>query len=509
MIERRILIGLITNTEYLQQIQSEWNSEYLESSTARLISGWVWEYFEKYQKAPMQDIDGMYLKKLKKGLNKDLAEEIENEILPELSQEYVQNTITTPFLLDETLAYFTKRQLILHKENIEYLIEKDEIEQAKKESENFKIIEKSKQEGLDLSDPVVLDKLDEAFNTNYQNVLKFPSALGEFWNDEMRRGAFVGFMGMAKRGKTYWLLEFMMRAYKQGKKVVFFQAGDMTEKEQLVRVSSYLAKKSTRERDIGTLYIPCQDCIKNQLDTCDKQIRECDFGVFDNIRERTDITKENLIEALKDNPDYKPCYNCAEWQKNKWGSVWFKRTEIKSVLTAREAKRVWENFFIKTQRKIKLFSYSNGTLNISEMKRVLDKLKRDEDFEPELILVDYVDIMEAEKEREHRHKENEKWKGLRRISQEYNALVITPTQTDADSYDKDRLEMKNFSEDRRKYDHVTAMYGLNQDKKGREKEIGTMRINRIALREGDFHSSQEVYVLQRLEIGRPFLGSFY
>jgi hypothetical protein len=300
MIERKIIIGLITNTEYLQELEGYWNPDYMESSTARTISEWCWEYYRKYKKAPMRDIEGIYIKKLKRGLDKDLADEIETEILPELSSEYERTDFAITFLLDETQAYFIERQIKLHDEAIQYYIEKGDIVQARKEIDSFEIKEKAQQEGTDLSDESVLEKLDKAFDLSYQNVLRFPGALGEFWNDELRRGAFVALMGMAKRGKTYWLLEFMMRAYRQKKKVVFFQAGDMTESEQLLRISTYLAKKSTRERDIGLQYVPMQDCIKNQLDMCDRSIRECNFGVFDSKSDRREISKDDLIEALHD-----------------------------------------------------------------------------------------------------------------------------------------------------------------------------------------------------------------
>ena len=509
MIERKILINLITSTEYLKQIKSLWKQEYLESSTARMIASWCWEYFEKYQKAPMRDIEGIYIKKLKSGLNKDLAEKIESEILLGLSEEYEKETIAIDFILDETQAYFTERQITIHNETLQVLIEKGEIEKAKQEVQNFKLIENTQQEGLDLSSPLVLDKISLAFNNTYQNVIKFPGALGDFLNDELMRGGFVSLMGAAKRGKSYCLLEFMVQAYRQKRKVAFFQAGDMTENEQLLRLCIYLSQRSTRERDIGTLYIPVQDCIKNQMDICDKSVRECSFGVFEDKSDRKDITKQDLIDALRDNPTYKPCYNCVEWQKNKWGSPWFKKKEITSTLGEREAKKKIDKFFVQAKRSIKLASYSNNTLTVSEIKRVLDKWKRESGFMADVIIIDYADLLVPESKTEFRHQQNEIWKNLRGLSQQQNALLITATQTDADSYKKDRLEMGNFSEDRRKYDHVTAMYGLNQDKNGREKEIGIMRFNKIVLREGDFHSSQEVYVLQRLEIGRPFLGSFY
>jgi hypothetical protein len=83
------------------------------------------------------------------------------------------------------------------------------------------------------------------------------------------------------------------------------------------------------------------------------------------------------------------------------------------------------------------------------------------------------------------------------------------TQADAASYEKNSLGLSNFSEDKRKYGHVTAMYGLNQDVDGREKKIGIMRINEIVVREGEFDTSSQIHVLQNLRRGRPFLYSYY
>ena len=42
MIERKIIIGLITQTEYLRQLEEIWNQDYIESSTAQKISSWCW-----------------------------------------------------------------------------------------------------------------------------------------------------------------------------------------------------------------------------------------------------------------------------------------------------------------------------------------------------------------------------------------------------------------------------------------------------------------------------------
>ena len=50
MSERNIIIGLITQTEFLKEIESEWNQDYMESDVARLLATWCWEYYNKYNK---------------------------------------------------------------------------------------------------------------------------------------------------------------------------------------------------------------------------------------------------------------------------------------------------------------------------------------------------------------------------------------------------------------------------------------------------------------------------
>ena len=125
-----------------------------------------------------------------------------------------------------------------------------------------------------------------------------------------------------------------------------------------------------------------------------------------------------------------------------------------------------------------------------------------------MIVIDYADLLVGEA-KDFRHLQNEIWKDLRRLSQEKGQpLVITATQADAKSYDADKLKLTNFSEDKRKYAHVTAFYGLNQDKFGREKQIGILRINELLLREGDFGVGNQVFILQNLGRGKAFLGSY-
>jgi len=139
MIERRITIGCIVSTEYLQQIKHTWDPQYIESTTAKKILLWVWEYFDKYGVAPNKQIEDIYYTKLKQGkLPKDLSAEIEEDILPSLSEEYEREDFNLKFLLDETEGYFNKRHLQLHNETVESLLTAGETKEAEQLIREFK-----------------------------------------------------------------------------------------------------------------------------------------------------------------------------------------------------------------------------------------------------------------------------------------------------------------------------------------------------------------------------------
>jgi len=457
--------------------------------------------------------------KLKAGnLEKGLAEDIE-DILQDLSEEY-EESFNLKYILTRTHKHFKERHLDLHLEEVQGLKDSgkpESIAEAERLAASYRGITLEVTDDQDLSDPTVLLKVENAFTAKSAPVLQYPGALGDFWNHQMVRGGFIGLLAREKLGKTFTLLDMAIRGSRQKSKVAFFQAGDMTEAAQILRISSYLSKKPIHQKYCGDVYVPVVDCIRNQLDTCDKEQRECDFGPFGNDSELTEknlrdkITRGMLVEAYKEDPDYEPCRNCKEFHRKPLGIPWVKKTTIKDPVEVNEAKKLFQKFFIDGKKRIRLSTHANGTLSMEKIDSILDKWEREDGFIADIILIDYADILVTEKERDFRHKQNQIWKDGRRLSQERNALVIMPTQSDADSYKSLLLKLSNFSEDKRKYAHVTAMYGMNQDKESvsREKKLGIVRFNELVVREGSFDTTSQVTVLQNLNIGRPYLGSYF
>ena len=357
-------------------------------------------------------------------------------------------------------------------------------------------------------------RIRKAFEEQHTPLIHFPTnridmkALGEFWNDQLTRDSLVAVMGTEKKGKTFMLMEFSMRGMASGCNVAFFQAGDMTENQQLRRFCIYLARRSDKKRYCGELWLPEMDCTFNQLDSCpnpkarSKEYRNLFEGETYNIKT---ITQEHLKKLYAENPKYEPCRNCHSFE----GAVWLKRQDPVSPLTWKEGYKKAQQWQKKHDKHFKLCTYANETLTLTEIKSLLDVWERREGFVPDIIVIDYADILAPDSDYQrldYRQQQNKLWQRLRRLSQERHCLVLTATQAAASNYEKESLKLSDFSEDKRKYAHVTAMYGLNQ--RPEEKKIGLMRINSMIVREDDFIISDQVKVLQRLQIGRPFLGSF-
>jgi len=509
-IERQIIIGLIVSTPFVEQIHNIWDSQLLTSSTAKTLADWCIEYFKKYGKAPEKDIEGIFNYRLKKGLQKEDAEWIEN-ILEGLSDEYEHATFNVEYLIDQSKEYLRERHLHLLADNIKGALESGEVIEAEETASSYLPITNKKGKGfsswIDPFSQEAKPVVEQAFAERANPLFEFGGKLGEFWNYEFTRDGFVALMGHEKIGKSFLLLELSIQAARANLNAAFFQAGDMTKKQQIRRLGLYFAKKSDQQRYCGELLIPTIDCIRNQLDTCNKNDRERNMGIGISSEDQLkELSYAELAGKFNEYPDHYPCHNCEEHE----GTVWFKLRKPINSLGWKEAYRKLRKFQRAHAARFRLDSYSNGTLTTSIIRSQLNIWERKDGFIPDIIVVDYADILAPDSDAKHlstRDQKNDIWQRLRGLSEERHCLVVTATQAAATAYDKKGLlTMKDFSEDKRQYAHVTAMYGLNQTDE--EKLIGLLRINEMVVREALFTRSSAVTILQRLEMGRPLIGSF-
>lgn len=187
--ERRIIIGLITSTEYCQKIKDIWNIKLIESQTAKLLANWCWEYYNQFEKAPGKDIEAIFYSKLKATkIGKDIAEEIEQEILPGLSDQSVQEEFNLEYLVADTEKHFNQRNIEVLADSIQLLVTKGELENANKLIREYKPIDSI----VKLDDYIVtVEKIRE------QNILP-PKTLLKPWLKEGQLTIIYGNFGSGK-----------------------------------------------------------------------------------------------------------------------------------------------------------------------------------------------------------------------------------------------------------------------------------------------------------------------
>lgn len=502
-IEKRIVTGMIVSHEFLEGVKAIYQPDLMAIPFAKTVAGWCLDYHDQYKTAPLRDIQGLYDTHARNGLPVDQVDAI-GDFLKTLSDEFEHAPqFNAAWLLDQAEKRFKMRSLQLLTDDVQALLTQNDPGKAEQFLAEYKRVERPTAVGIEpLTDE---NAIAAAFDDEEKHVLfKLPGALGKLIGS-VEREDLIGIMGPEKRGKTWWLMEMAMRAVNSRCNVVFFGAGDMTAPQMTRRLHTYNSKASHKHH--GRMKSPIFDCMLNQDDSCTKRERLGRGSVIEEIR-RTGKPPELRRMSLEDAPNWQTCIECMKDSPRDFrGTIWhewFDVPELTAAMAIIAGKRTAE----RSHKRLKLSCHPTSTLTIAHADSLLDRWEREDGFVADVIVYDYFDIMAPEnpKVTEERHRQNETWKAARAQAQRRHAAVIGATQADAASYDQRSLSAKNFSEDKRKYGHATKFIVLNQTDE--EKQDGVQRIGTMMVRDDAFDARQQVTVLQNLNIGRPFLGSF-
>jgi hypothetical protein len=502
-IETQICYTSVVNTDYLKHLKSQFKNSYIKSPFVKMILRWVFDHYKLYKEAPGDAIFTYYENWARSRPENDDRVGILEVMMSNLEDDLeIFKNINIGFIIKETDKYFAERELDILIEDVQLHKDKGELFEAQSRVSEYKQKDINIVEELDLFNDQQL--IYDAFEEDYVPLFKFPGALGNMMNMHFIRGGFVGIMGPEKSGKTWHLMNMALTAFRQGNNVAYFEAGDSTPKQFMRRLGVYLTKGNYVKQFTGKQKVPVLDCVRNQLNICRLKERVNRVSIVDDPDTGTLLSYEDAV-----NKRYQPCSVCSRHNKKEYeGTYWWSEINVPAI--------DWQDVYEKTQRwnkmtkgkKFKSFFYPSDTLTMDTVQDTLEMLLEKENFVADVVIVDYMDIMDESippggSERE---ATNKKWKKARQISQKRDLLFIAGTQADAQSYGKYILDKSNFSEDKRKFSHVTAMFGINQTDE--EKEVGVMRWNTLVQREGMFVTRRTVTVLQSLVTGRAHTASF-
>ncbi len=461
--QRRVLTGMIVDRAALQRIAPRWDGELFGTKWCNLIGSWCVGFHEKYDKAPGREIESLFEKWSAKTKDKDTVKLIE-KFLSQLSGEYsrLKKETNTQYVVDLAEDYFTEQRLLKLADDIRDDVEAGEKERALLRVQSTDKVDVGVSSGIDvLSD---LGTMEQAFASKSEPLIFWPGdkllALNNFFADAFERDSFVAILAPEKRGKSWWLQEIGWQAMLQDRRVAIFSVGDL---------SLFQAMRRLGIRAAGRPLKPTQKDRPLKIPT----------GIEHNPEERYAVVEHEV-------------------------------REYKSGLDGKIAYAACQDIIKKYKQKqpyLKLSVHPNSSISVKGIENILRDWERG-GWHADIIIVDYADILAPMNgSDDSREQINKTWKALRALSQRWHASVVTATQSDADSYNSDLLDRSNFSEDKRKYAHCTAMFGLNQTDE--EKENGLFRLNWLVMRENDFVTTKCVHVAGCIGLARPAIWSTF
>lgn len=455
-----VLTGMIVNDEVCSRIAVKWEKRGLFFSPwENLVGGWCVRYNNKHHKAPGEHIEHLFNEWTSNGKCDRVTVKAVEKFLGHLSGEYSRRKkgINPAFTLDVAGNLFNEIKATRFTEDMLSKINAGEAPEFWGEIQRIRQIDLGRGSRI----RVLQDrsKMWDAIQHKGSEILvKYPGPLGEFFGDNLARDSFVAFLAPPKRGKTWWLLDLAWRAMLNRNKVAFFQIGDLSEHQIVRRFAIRALARPLKEGK--TWQLPISIKRNKSVITVEREDHKTQNGLSRNeIDRRLD---KIIADKIRDDCSY-----------------------------------------------LDLSVHPNSSINIDGIRNVLKEWNKEDGYLPDVIVIDYADILAIPTgfRGESRDGVNENWKGMRRLSQELHCLVVTATQGNALSFETETLSLKNFSEDRRKFDHVTAMYGINQTAK--EKLKGLARLNPLVVREDEFHIGKPVYVTPCLSIANPAVRSLF
>jgi hypothetical protein len=121
------------------------DQDYFEISWSKTIVSWCIDYYNKYKEAPQQEIKQVFenYKKKNKTVDEDTIEAI-SKFLLSLSSEWERaSKFNAAYLLDQTVTHFKKRSVELLNQDVEYLLETGDFQEAENRITNYHKVELS------------------------------------------------------------------------------------------------------------------------------------------------------------------------------------------------------------------------------------------------------------------------------------------------------------------------------------------------------------------------------
>lgn len=444
--ERDLIIGLIISEKFCRELCPILNPRLLEVEYTRIVAGWIKDFYNNFKKAPQKDILKIYRAHCDEISDEDLQDNVLS-FIEKVCNDYddIKN-FNDEYMLQQAILYLKSRSLKNLSDDIDSFLSTGNIEKAENRLIKYKSVEKSSGKAVSLLHNK--EAIINSFTQDDDLLFRFPGAYGSVVGD-VHREDFISYLAPMKRGKSFILIDAGVTAIQKGLKVIHVSL-EMSENQMLKRYWTALSGQLNKDKD------------------------DINYSYFEKNEDDKFEIKYKIISR--------------------------KAVSISEVENKQNSfKRLFRGGDIRV-----LVAPAYGW-SVEKLESELDNLAQQENYIPDVIIVDYADIMAPSDKSDYRNQLDGIWKRLRGLAQKRKAVVFTASQSGRASINKN-VDSKDIAEDIRKLAHVTSMVSLNQTPL--EKKNGILRLKQLAVREGE-SEFREAVCTQCLSIGRIITDSHF
>lgn len=439
--ERILLSNMIMSTALLAKCRKSCDPLLFESSMGKIVSSWVLNFFDRYGEAPKQSISDIYMHRASE--LKEADSDMVKAFLDTCSDEWMPTN--EALATDNAIKYLQKRSLAMLVEKLTRVVQNNDTSSGLHAIADFTKPDVRQAQVVNLFRDA--GAIANAFVNDEEEIFTMPGVLGSVIGPFIQED-FIAVIGPPKSGKTWWLMTIAVQAALQGRHVLYVSL-EMSEKQVIRRFWQMLTGTSRYGEEA-----PYPQFVYNDDGTA--QIADG--------REQTtrvDASKEGIEKAQA------------------------------------AIRRITRN------DKFELRTFPTGTLSVKGLEAELKDMEVYNGWAPEVICVDYADIMDLGPGSDEREKINRTWKALRGLASTRKCMVATVSQTGRATVGGEQDAAENqISEDIRKVAHVTKMITINHTPT--EKKRGITRLACNTTRDGA-PIQDSVVCTSCLAIGRPYL----
>lgn len=453
------LCAMASDTRFTSEIGFQIPQSAYEDDWARLLATWICEYTRAYNSSPMENLVRFAREKARVIQDEDTRDSVISfsRNVVKYYEGHKELFSNTKYIRDTVLAWVKERNLTVLATNLQNALDEGNTLRAEEALTKYATVKQLEFTSIDMLHDA--NGIIDAYEEERGELFQFPEALGQMMGP-LARGDLMLVLGESGTGKSWFALQLAMDAVKNGLSVL------------------YVNLENADSQMIRRIYANMQGRPKSEMD--------CMLPYFESLGIDYDDD-----DASKGEQKYRIAY-----RKTHLAPPSTRKEDVTAFLRKMRMNTNGGRFLLET--------YAPNVLSCRDLEHLLDNYRDYRNFIPDVLIVDYVDLLRPENPRDDkRNRIDSVCLGLRRIALDRDILVVTPQQSNRSGFGRD-VSKANVAENIGNVAHAALIIGLNHNEQ--EKEQGITRVKILKNRDGHEYSEPAICV-GCLDIGRPVMHS--